>query len=664
MFSAIRSNRNDRRRASLGLATAAFVAASVWLLMAAAPAFAGDYDYWYALPTARVLRSDRPPATAQRASNANSAPAALTVSAAQAEYEGRQIVIRPLGRIDDLVFEPSDLVRVDDPAPTNAPAFIAAGNISVDRVFYVRITKPSWDVRSKKGWYPDALPPVKLLSGKAVPQIAYAGLTQPYYVLFHVPDGTPKGTYTGTLTLRADAGTPVLTIPISLRVYGFSVARRSLKTSFGLNMRTIKHWTGAKYAGADAWPAADPEKPYIESRNNGCDTMARQVSFMGDHRLTPQTISPAFGKPAHLDYETGPPTRRIFPGGWLTRQDFLDDFMGTGPASSYAGDRAGFSNITVPDGTYRSSAVNNPFSSKSARSSAITYFNWMRGSVGSANASKLIVYSIDEPHGYQRSFITNYGAFVHRYLPGARFLVTIDPVQFAFKPIKNVDIYVQKLHFWYRDYRKWVAPLRKAHKKVWFYSHSTSHQRYTPLYLIDKPVTDSRVIPWFAYLNQSDGILYFNVARWLSPARKSTKFRDPYADPLSGYNLVTHMAGNGDGSMTYPGWYPGYVPGTQYSSAGLGWQPALGLTVPGAAMASSLRMEALRDGLEDYEYLKVLEAKKVSQGYSSSQARAYALRFVARLINTRKMRDNFPYYTSSPAAFSSVRDAIAQEIER
>jgi hypothetical protein len=644
--------------------SAVLVAAVAGLVMAATPAWAGDFYYWYGLPTSRVLRNALPRTkagvpTAPLASLRSVGPT-LSLSAAGAEYEGRQVVIRPVGSaVTGLVLEPSDLVRVDDSTPpAPAPPTIAAAEISVYRVFYVHIRHPSYGTRARAGWYPDALPTTKRYNdGKAIPQTAYAGLAQPYYVLVHVPDGTPKGLYLGTLTLRADPGTPPLVVPLSVRVYGFSIAKHTLKTSFGLEMRAVKHWSGVKSHGVDAWPSKYTVTPDIESRLNGSDTMARQVTFMGQHRLSPQTISPAFGRPAYEDFQVGPPTRLIFPAtngnSWLTRKDFLDDFLGTGQATTYQGDRLDLTSIRVPDGTNSSSALKNPFASSAARSAAIAYFRWIGSSVGSDNMNKVIAYTIDEPSTSQRSFVSRYGAFVHQYFPGAKFLVTVDPQRFSFRAIKNVDIYVQKMHFWYRDLRTWINPLKRSGKRFWFYAHATAAEQYTPLYLIDKPISDSRIIPWFAYRTNVDGILYFNVSRWLAPVKNAKTFRDPYADPLSGKNP---WIANGDGSMTYPGFYPGYVPGTQYSSAGLGHQPAIGLTVPGATLTSSLRMESLRDGLEDYEYLKLLEAK---------EGRTAAMNFVARCINPKvTVFKGFPAYTKNGGTIASVRDAIAQELEK
>lgn len=94
---------------------------------------------------------------------------------------------------------------------------------------------------------------------------------------------------------------------------------------------------------------------------------------------------------------------------------------------------------------------------------------------------------------------------------------------------------------------------------------------------------------------------------------------------------------NGDGTLVYPGYYP-----------------SLGLTVPGAGPVSSLRMEALRDGLEDYEYLKILQARK---------GRSYALRFIPRVINLRRMYHNFPTYTKSPYTMQQAREAVARVLE-
>ncbi len=309
--------------------------------------------------------------------------------------------------------------------------------------------------------------------------------------------------------------------------------------------------------------------------------------LMSEHRISPQTTFPAWDRGG----DWRPPDNS---GAMRARTDFLADCLSTGKATTFDGERYAFDSIRMPEQESRPSYITNPFSSAAAQSSAARYYQTMRAALAPW-ISKAYVYAVDEPTRSKKAFVERYGAFAHRYAPGAKFLVTIDPGNFDFRPLKNVDIYVNKLHFFYRDYSKWIVPLRRAGKSVWIYSHQTPHQGGVPMYLIDKPLTDSRAQGWFVYHTGADGLMYFSINRWTKAPLGSTGGRDPYKDPLSmvqnSHGLV--YGANGEGSLTYPGYYP-----------------TLGLTVPNAPPVGSLRLEALRDGLEDYEYVKLLEKQK------------------------------------------------------
>lgn len=599
-------------------ATALICAAAGLCMIGAVPAHASDYAYWYALPGLKVMRESRPPPPLRTASTVPTGPA-LYLTAAQAEHEGRQIAIRPATTVTDLVITPSDLVQNMGQDESGTPAVIRAENVEVFWVKYVRLTRASYGLRTRvPSWWPDALPPTKLLDGTVIPRTLPASVTQPFYVLFHVPDGTPKGTYTGALTLGS-SNTPTVTVPVTLRVWGFSVAKQTLRTSFGFSIRTAKYFANSDHYWPRPW-----QYPQYESTDFGGDSLNRWMRFFADHRISPQTLLPGFSTPNSS-------------GSLLVRQQYVDDYAGSQAASTFSGQQLNFNTLPMPDRSFFGTYVSNPFSSYSARVKAINYYYSMRNAYG-ANMSRALVYSLDEPYGRDRALVEKHGWFVRRYLPGTKYMVTIDPSRFSFRPFRYVDAYVHKLHFYWRDYRRWIAPLRRRGKRIWIYSHTTAHQKVAPLYLIDKATTESEVQGWFAYAARADGILHFSVNRWVSPYDK-TKFRDPYLSPLSVYmrcrNYVEYS--NGDGSLLYPGYYP-----------------ALGLSIPGAAPVSSLRMEALRDGLEDFEYLKLLERKK---------GRTYAMRFVYRVVNMRRFAGGLPVYSRSPYTIRAAREAVAREIE-
>ena len=109
--------------------------------------------------------------------------------------------------------------------------------------------------------------------------------------------------------------------------------------------------------------------------------------------------------------------------------------------------------------------------------------------------------------------------------------------------------------------------------------------RKTPSFVIDKPHIDSRVWGWMMEEWNVDGLLNWGFNRW-GKATTGEGWRDPYRNPLS--LIKGHLRSNGDTCLVYPGYYPRY-----------------GLDRPTAGPVASLRLEALRDGLEEREYLRI-----------------------------------------------------------
>ena len=86
-----------------------------------------------------------------------------------------------------------------------------------------------------------------------------------------------------------------------------------------------------------------------------------------------------------------------------------------------------------------------------------------------------------------------------------------------------------------------------------------------------------------------------------------------------------------------------------------------GLDDPYAAPVSSLRLEALRDGLEEREYLRLAKA-------SGNDGQTLATRMLKTITSfPYKIQQanvfNFPKYTSSNAVFDAAREQLAEFIE-
>jgi hypothetical protein len=118
--------------------------------------------------------------------------------------------------------------------------------------------------------------------------------------------------------------------------------------------------------------------------------------------------------------------------------------------------------------------------------------------------------------------------------------------------------------------------------KVWMYQSCDSHGcngpgpaelSGWPSHMIDAPATENRAMEWQAWRQKVSGELYYDTTYAFTKG-------DPWANQY-------YFGGNGDGTLFYPG-TPAKIGGTSNVPIG------------------SLRMKMIREGMEDYEYFKLL----------------------------------------------------------
>ncbi len=230
-----------------------------------------------------------------------------------------------------------------------------------------------------------------------------------------------------------------------------------------------------------------------------------------------------------------------------------------------------------------------------------------------------------------------------------RFLLTDDPRPTSLGGVKtankflfdDVDIWVPRYYYFFGR----IPALRQqkaAGKQVWWYTYANDSVAKVPNFVIEKSPTDERVWGWLMERWDVDGLLNWGLNQWESATPHRLDWRDPYQDPVSSRNSQGRVA-NGDVTLIYPGYYPRY-----------------GLNDPYAPPVSSLRFEALRDGMEEREYLRLAEQTPGGQ--------AFADKVMAEITTfpypiQQKNVFNFPKYTSSVSAFERARHELAARIE-
>lgn len=175
------------------------------------------------------------------------------------------------------------------------------------------------------------------------------------------------------------------------------------------------------------------------------------------------------------------------------------------------------------------------------------------------------------------------------------------------------------------EQRAIYANEKEKNGEVWWYG-CTGPCFPWPTYHIDDHLLGARVLNWMMYDYDIDGNLYWCVNFWTVDGR----LEDPY-------DSVNYKTMNGDGYLFYPG--------VDY-----------GLDVP----VSTLRMETIRDGLEDYEYFYELE--QLTTGLSEYYGEAVSAKSMLQPLFKRLYTNVF--YNTDSANFFNVRKEIADIMER
>jgi len=258
------------------------------------------------------------------------------------------------------------------------------------------------------------------------------------------------------------------------------------------------------------------------------------------------------------------------------------------------------------------------------------------------------VYWFDEPEPKDYDFVMNGFRKLKQAAPDINRMLT-EQVETALIGGPNIWCPVS------RNYKHESAEQRRQHgEKFWWYVCTGPKAPYCTLF-IDHPGTELRVWLWQSWQRKIDGILVWQTNYWTS----STAYPDPehpqnpYEDPMgwrSGYSTPKGEKrpwGNGDGRFIYP---------PEAAADAHPVEPVLDGPV------ESIRWEMLRDGIEDYEYLAILQgllkAKK-----DKLTAQQYQ-KFTALLEVPESITKDMTTFTKDPAPIEARRAQIARAIAK
>ncbi len=183
-----------------------------------------------------------------------------------------------------------------------------------------------------------------------------------------------------------------------------------------------------------------------------------------------------------------------------------------------------------------------------------------------------------------------------------------------------------------------LEELREDGCEIWWYAADDPHHPM-PNFFLDYPVFDNRIIMTLSYMYDIDGILYWSINReW----ETNMDIRDAWPDAEWRPYIYSISTGkrkwrNGMGNFLYP--------------------------APDGDIYPSLRLENLRDGLEDYEYLVMLRAliDDLEESGSDDELLEAAKSLSAVPANVATAINS---YNADPQALLNYRQSVGKMIER
>ena len=480
----------------------------------------------------------------------------VTISGAKNEHVPFQVVVTtppPPTRYDKASsgfrVESSDLVS-------------PAGRIAKDRVkLYLEHVVLCYGKSSPvgaTGFWPDALVP---LTGPFGMDSEFRSFVRnrAIWIDVQIPEDAPAGAYTGTVDVTRN-GQPIDRLTLSLKVYNFALPQEThLITYIGLSSSRLARFYGLK-----------EDAPELRT------LVGRYYEFLYANRMEPwfhDMLQPEVKESADGNIEVRFNDREYahYMNTLKTKRVVLEAQPGEIP------------------GGQSSAPFSEPFNRRVTAYVKQIYDYYSRNGW----LSRLVFNSpIDEPNTAQQYADTRrWAELVHKAAPGVPFLVTESPVPdnpgwgtlagFA----NNFSIHGNEL-----NHPQVKRAIREEQAKggeiTWYISCDQVYPQ--PNYFIDGPAMDPVMVPWVTWRYGMNGILYWDIAFW-------SQTPDPWLDPvtyLSGFLCSDGYIVNGEGCLMYPG-----NRAKRYTSQN---------DVDGPV--SSIRLELLREGIEDYEYLWLLKS--------------------------------------------------------
>jgi hypothetical protein len=556
------------------------------LSLAAAGVARAEWRVWTLTETRHVRRSE-PPANG----------ATVKLGAARNEWVSFQILLRSDAPVNGVRVEAGDLKGPGAVALRRADARLY-------RQHQLRLETGTYrNDAFKPDWYPDPLIPFQHpLTGRklegarmtAAPFDLPANETHGFFVDVYVPANTAPGPYRGVYRVTADGGRAIK-IPVSLTVWNFTLPQTpTLVTEFG-SPRLRDYYRQRAKAGKEPEPA------------DWAAVEAQCAQLLSEHRFNatppPETLTP----------EPQPDGSFQIPSGQVQA---LREFV----------DRYHVNALLTP---HPESVIKDPETQRDRLRAWLAAFD---RAAKELNRPEVLFYTYlrDEPNTLEDyRYVQLWGRAVRQAGSVVKVLVVEQPwtepgqggADSAWGDLYGaVDIWCPLFSL----HRQESAARRQAlGETIWTYT-ALCQGPPTPWWHIDFPLLNYRVPAWMAWRDGMKGLLYWGgMSYWSETDDPWTQapFYTADGQPQPGKKgIVFH----GEGSLVYPARAVGYD-----------------------GIVPTIRLKALRDAIEDYEYLAILQ--RLGKAAEAQQV-------------VRSLTETFFQWEKDPVAYEKARAKLAMII--
>ncbi len=427
-------------------------------------------------------------------------------------------------------------------------------------VGYVKVGRSIWDysrdrIVSASGYYPDPI-----LEQDSI-DVSF-GNTQPVWVSIPIPSDAAPGLYKGIITVSGINGKKKFTLSrdYSVKVYPVTAGKSSLWVTnwFSIHPGQLRWMNGGEM--------------FEEYSDKHWEFIRTLAGKMADYRQNVAIISPLalsefrfendkwdidfanFDKVVDIFIQEGVIGR--IEGGHIGGREstWLSQFVVTVPSKS--GD---------PEKKFENLPISDPLAQEFYKE----FFPALNNHLKEKGWDKIYIQHLaDEPIEENIKSYIEIARFVRKLVPDFRFIDACHS-----KNLGDVlDIWVPQLDFMDRDYEFYNDQNRKG-KEAWFYTCLSPKGEYVNRF-IEIPLLRTRYMHWVNYKYDIPGYLHWGLNYW----NNNNPFTEQTSIQYEGGNILP----GGDSWIIYP---------------------------KDGKLFSSIRYDAMRDGIVDYELFRMLEKK-------------------------------------------------------